>query len=78
MEDITAFAVTKQKQIDQAFISEAAKIQGAYIRKVSDAVKEAETSGQKPMIALLKRTLEEATNLGAWLRSIGVDDSSSD
>jgi hypothetical protein len=74
MQDIATFAVTKQKQIDQAFISEATKIQGAYIRKVSDAVKEAETAGQKPLTALLKRTLEDATNLGAWLRSLGVDE----
>ena len=74
MMDITTYAVTKQKQIDQAFIAETAKIQGAYIGKISDAAKEAEAAGKKPLAASLNRTLEDATNLRAWLRSLGVDD----
>jgi ferritin-like metal-binding protein YciE len=74
MEDITNFALRKQKDIDQAFIAEAAKIQSAYIRKLSDAAKAAESAGQKPLHALLKRTLEDTTNLGDWLRSLGVND----
>jgi hypothetical protein len=74
MEDIATFAVTKQKQIDQAFIGEAAKIQGAYIRKLGEAIKKAEDAGQKPLAASLARRLKEASSLEAWLRSLGVDE----
>jgi hypothetical protein len=77
MEEITTFAITKQKEADQAFISEAAKIQGAYIRKIGDAAKEAETAGNKPLTALLKHTVDDASDLGAWLTSLGVNHSSS-
>jgi hypothetical protein len=74
MEEVTSFAVTKQKQIDQGFISESAKIHGAYVRKISDAAKQAEAAGQKPLSNLLARTLDDATNLGDWLRKLGVDE----
>ncbi len=74
MEEVTGFAVAKQKQIDQGFISESAKIHGAYVRKISEAAKQAEAAGQKPLSTLLARTLGDATNLGDWLRKLGVDD----
>lgn len=74
MEDITTYALRKQKEIDQGFIAAAVKIQSAYSRKLSDAAKAAESAGQKPLHALLNRTLQDAANLGDWLRSLGVDD----
>jgi hypothetical protein len=72
MEDIANFAVSKQRQIDHGFISECAKIHSAYLRKIMEAAKQAETEGQKPLAAALKRKADQAAGLAEWVRSLDV------
>lgn len=76
MEELAEYAVTKQKQIDQGFLADAAKIQSAYLRKVGDAAAQAGSSGNKALAELLNRTSANAANLDSWIRTLGVDEAS--
>lgn len=74
MEELINFAATKQKQIDQGFIAESAKIHSAYLRKISEAAEQAESGGQKPLADFIKKIISKAANLEPWIKSLGIDE----
>jgi serine/threonine protein kinase len=73
MAEICQASAVKQEQIDTEFLAEAEKIRSAFVTKVRDAATKAEQAGQRALAQSLGETLNAASNLDDWLRSLGVE-----
>ena len=73
MAKVAADCAKKQKEIDAAFLVDAEKIRSSYATRVQQALAQAEQAGQLTLAKSLRETLEDATNLNSWLRSLGVE-----
>ena len=73
MAKVAADCARKQKEIDAAFLVDAEKIRSAYATRVQEALAQAKQSGQLTLANSIEDTLESATNLNSWLRSLGVE-----
>lgn len=71
MAELTRYAAEKQEKIDRGFLAESAKIHGAYLRKIRDAIARAETAGQPPLVQALTREIDGASELETWLQTLG-------
>jgi serine/threonine protein kinase len=73
MEEAVNLHAQRQKQLDDAFIQEAEKLRVAYAAKVTEAIAEAGSKGQKTLEASLRTTLAGAAEVLEWVKSFGID-----
>ncbi len=71
MEGFLQTAVSKQKEIDAAFLSNTGNIHRAYIAKIQEAITKAKESGKKEQSAALEHAMKSATDFESWLTSFG-------
>ncbi len=73
MSQIAVRAATKQQEINQAFLAEAAKIRAAYQIKVRAEVKTLEDAGKIEQGAVLRDEYRKSEDLETWLKALGVE-----
>jgi serine/threonine protein kinase len=73
MAEICQASALKQDQIDAEFLAEAERIRSAFVTKVRDSATKAEQAGQRALAQSLGETLDTASNLADWVRSLGVE-----
>jgi serine/threonine protein kinase len=70
MSKIADFAARKQKSLDEAFASKAAKIRDAYVTRVKEAAGKSLEAGDKEVAQALDSKAEAAADLDEWIMGL--------
>lgn len=73
MAELARSCADKQQRADADFQTEAERIRTAYVAKVRESMAKASQSGQDSLVQAHQEILDSASNLGVWVRSLGVE-----
>lgn len=71
MEEFLQSAISKQKEIDAAFLTSTGNIHRAYVAKIQQSITKANEAGQKEQSLALEHAMKSATDFESWLMSLG-------